>query len=130
MSQLFEADVALLHIAGGAARITPPPGTLAQTSPRRAARGRSEDYLLLNLALRTSRHATPAMVDHLSQLSARAYYGTPGSVTSAIREAAAIVNDRLIDANQSEDSPTQFQGNWLCAVLRGKDLYIGQAGRG
>jgi hypothetical protein len=70
------------------------------------------------------------MVDHLAQLSAQAYYGTPGSVTSAIREAAAIVNDRLIDTNQREDSPTQFQGNWMAAVLRGQDLYVGQAGRG
>lgn len=130
MPQLFEADVALLHIAGGAARITPPAGTLAQTAPRRAARGRADDYLLLNMALRTSRHATPSMIDHLAQLSSRAYYGTPGSVTSAIREAAAIVNDRLVDANQREETPTQFQGNWMGAVLRGRDLYIGQAGRG
>ncbi|MGD8634065.1 MAG: hypothetical protein PVF85_10875 [Anaerolineales bacterium] len=130
MPQSFEADVALLHIAGGAARITSPPGTLAQTAPRRSARGRADDYLLLNLSLRVSRRATPAMIDHLGQLSAQAYYGTPGSVTSALREAAAMVNDRLIDANQSEDSPTQLQGNWMAAVLRGQDLYIGQAGRG
>lgn len=130
MPESFEADVALLHIAGGAARITPPAGTLAQTAPRRAARGRSEDYLLLNLALRASRHATPAMVDHLAQLSAGAYYGTPGSVTSALREAAAMVNDRLLDAYQREDQPIQFQGNWMGSVLRGRDLYIGQAGRG
>lgn len=130
MSKSFEADVALLHIAGGAARITPPAGTLAQTAPRRAARGRTEDYLLLNLALRASRHATPGMVDHLAQLSAKAYYGTPGSVTSALREAAAIINDRLLDANQEQDHPTQFQGNWMAAILRGQDLYIGQSGRG
>lgn len=130
MPQSFEADVALLHIAGGAARITSPPGTLAQTAPRRSARGRADDYLLLNLALRTSRHATPAMIDHLAQLSAQAYYGTPGSVTSALREAAAIVNDRLIDTNQREETPTQLQGNWMAAVLRGQDFYIGQAGRG
>jgi hypothetical protein len=130
MPESFEADVALLHIAGGAARITPPAGTLAQTAPRRAARGRADDYLLINLSLGASRHAAPSMVDHLAQLSSGAYYGTPGSVTSALREAAAMVNDRLLDANQREDQPTQFQGYWMGAVLRGRDLYIGQAGRG
>jgi hypothetical protein len=91
MPHSFEADVALLHIAGGAARITSPPGTLAQTAPRRAARGRANDYLLLNLSLRANRHATPGMIDHFAQLSAQTYYGTPGSVTSALREAAAMV---------------------------------------
>lgn len=130
MSNSFEADIALLNVAGGAARITPPAGTLAQTAPRRAARGRGEDYLLLNLGTHANRHATPGMIDHLAQLSARAYYGTPGSVTSAIREAAATVNDRLLDANQKQDAPTQIQGHWMAAVLRGRDLYIGQAGRG
>jgi hypothetical protein len=130
MPHSFEADVALLHIAGGAARITSPPGTLAQTAPRRAARGRANDYLLLNLSLRANRHATPGMIDHFAQLSAQTYYGTPGSVTSALREAAAMVNDRLIDANQREETATQFQGNWMAAVLRDQDLYIGQAGRG
>ena len=47
MVHTLEADIALLHIAGGGARITPPPGTLAQTAPRRAARGRKEEMLLI-----------------------------------------------------------------------------------
>ena len=97
MPKSFDADVALLHIAGGGARITPPPGTLAQTAPRRSARGRSDDYLLLNLRLRSPRPVTPGHLDHLAKLAANAYYGAPGTVTSALREAAAIINDHLID---------------------------------
>jgi hypothetical protein len=130
MSQTYEADVALMHIAGGAARITPPPGTLAQTAPRRSARGRSEDYLLLTLRLQSPRPVTPGHLDHLAKLSGEAFYGTPGTVTSALREAAAIVNDRLIDSNQSDEAPTHLQGSLLTAILRGGDLYIGQSGMG
>jgi hypothetical protein len=130
MPKSFEADVALLHIAGGAARITPPPGTLAQTAPRRSARGRADDYLLLNLRLRSPRPVTPGHLDHLAKLAANAYYGAPGTVTSALREAAAIINDHLIDSNQSAAEPTNLQGSLLSAVLRAGDLYIGQSGIG
>ncbi|TFH35982.1 MAG: hypothetical protein E4G99_06050, partial [Anaerolineales bacterium] len=101
MSETYEADVALMHLAGGAARFTPPPGTLAMTAPRRSARGRSDDYLLLTLRLRSPRPVTPGHLDHLAKLAGEAFYGTPGTVTSALREAAAIVNDRLIDSNQN-----------------------------
>ncbi len=130
MSQNFEADVALMHIAGGAARITPPPGTLAQTAPRRSARGRSDDYLLLTLRLHSPRPVAPGHLDHLAKLSADAFYGAPGTVTSALREAASIVNDHLIDSNQSGSEPTNLQGSLLSGVLRGGDLYIGQSGIG
>ncbi len=130
MSQSYEADVSLMHIVGGAPRITSPPGTLAQTAPRRSARGRSDDYLLLTLRLRSSRAVTPGHLDHLAKLAADAFYGTPGTVTSALREAAAVINDHLIDSNQSDPEPSNLQGSLLIAVLRGGDLYIGQSGMG
>lgn len=130
MSQSYEADVALMHIVGGAARITPPPGTLAQTAPRRSARGRADDYLLLTLRLSSPRPVTPGHLDHLAKLAANAFYGAPGTVTSALREAAAIVNDHLIDSNQGDSEPTNLHGSLLSAILRGGDLYIGQSGVG
>jgi len=130
MTQPFEADIALIHIAGGAARLTSPPGTLALSAPRRTARGRGDDFLLLNLSLQSSRPISPGYLDHVVRMAADAYYGTPGSVTSALREAAALVNDQLVDANQDEAEPTNYQGNLMSAVLRGKDLYFGQSGIG
>jgi len=130
MAQPFEADIALIHIAGGAARLTSPPGTLALTAPRRSARGRGDDFLLLNLSLQSSRPVSPGYLDHIVRMAADAYYGTPGSVTSALRETAALVNDQLVDANQDDAEPTNYQGNLMSAVLRGKDLYFGQSGVG
>jgi hypothetical protein len=130
MSQILEADVALLHIVGGGARLTSPPGTLAQTAPRRSARGRDQDYFFINLNLRGASPASPSHLDHLASLASAAYYTTPGSVTAAMREAIAALNDQVIDSNQTNDQPAAFQGYVLCAVLRGMDLYIGQSGLG
>ncbi|UCF60331.1 MAG: protein phosphatase 2C family protein [Anaerolineaceae bacterium] len=130
MALTLEADVALLHIAGGGARVTPPPGTLAQTAPRRAARGRREDMLFITLGLISPRSTPPGLIDHLARLTAQAYFGTPGSVTFALREAAAIFNDHILDANEGEDEIMQLQGHMVAGVLRGKDLYIAQCGNG
>jgi hypothetical protein len=130
MGLSLETDVAFLHIAGGAARITPPPGTLAQTAPRRVARGRSQDMLFLNIGLDAPQSASPSFIDHMARLAADAYYGTPGSVTSALRESAAVINDHLVDMNQGEDGSKQHHGRLMAGVLRENDLYLAQCGSG
>src|SRR3989304_4419111 len=89
MPQHFEADVLLLHIAAGAARSTPPPGSLAQTAPRRAARGRGDDLTFITLDLRSASTVSPGHTDQLARLAVEAFYGPPGSVTAALRGEAA-----------------------------------------
>jgi hypothetical protein len=126
----LEADVAFVHIAAGAARVTPPAGTLAQTAPRRSARGRSEDMLLLSLGISSSQTLTPGLVDHLARQAADSYYTTNGSVTAALRAAAAVVNDHLHDLNQTEAGSLRVAGRLMMGVLRGGDLYLAQAGAG
>ncbi len=126
----LDADVALLHVAGGEARVTAPPGTLASTPPRRAGRGRAEDLLFLTLSLVGPRPVSPGLVDHLAQLAADSFYGTPGSVTAALRQAAEEINDNLLDANQDPREPRQLEGRLMAGVLRGHDLFLAQCGVG
>ena len=130
MATTFEADVALIHIAGGSSRTTPPPGTIAQAAPRRAARGRSDDLLFLNLSLLPDHTIAPGLTAHLTHLGADAYYGNPGSVTLGLRETATIINDHLLDANQSEMISSKLQGRLLIGILREKSFYIAQCGPG
>jgi hypothetical protein len=130
MPTTFEADVALIHIAGGSSRTTPPPGAIAQAAPRRAARGRADDLLFLNLSLLPDHTVAPGLTAHLAHLGADAYYGTPGSVTLGLREAAATINNHLLDANQSEMISSKLQGRLLIGILREKSLYIAQCGPG
>jgi hypothetical protein len=130
MAERLEADVALIHIAGGDARVTPPPGTLAQTAPRRAARGRADDMLFLSISVQTVRSIPAGLLDHLARLGTEAYFGTPGTVTSALRESAAAINDHLLSANQGQAESMQFEGRFLAAVLREGDVYLAQCGPG
>ncbi|HSB89973.1 MAG TPA: PP2C family serine/threonine-protein phosphatase, partial [Anaerolineales bacterium] len=130
MAERLEADVALIHIAGGDSRVTPPPGTVAQTAPRRAARGRAEDMLFLTVSVQTVRSIPAGLLDHLARLASEAYFGTPGTVTAALREAASAVNDHLLSANQGQAESMQFEGRLLAAVLREGDLYLAQCGPG
>lgn len=130
MPQSLEADVALIHIAGGGARITPPPGTIAQAAPRRAARGRTDNLIFLSLGLHSPRPVPPTYMDQLVRLSAEVYFSTPGSVTAALRAAVGAINDRLLDANRGTEEPTHIQGRLTIGVLRGSGLYLAQSGMG
>jgi hypothetical protein len=130
MPTTFEADVALIHIAGGSSRNTPPPGSIAQAAPRRAARGRSDDLLFLNLSLHPDHTVAPGLTAHLAHLGADAYYGTPGSVTLGLRETALTINQQLLDANQAEMISSKLQGRLFSGILRGKSLYLAQCGTG
>ena len=130
MPAALEADVALVHIAAGAARVTPPAGTLAQAAPRRAARGRGDDMLLLSLGLSASQALSPGLTDHLAHKASESYFLTSGSVTAALRAALAVVNDHLHDLNQAESGGLRVAGRMMLAVLRGGDLYLAQAGAG
>jgi hypothetical protein len=130
MPPALEADVALVHIAAGAARVTPPAGTLAQAAPRRAARGRTDDMLLLSLGLSASQPLSPGLTDHLAHKASESFFLTSGSVTAALRAALAVVNDHLHDLNQSESGGLRVAGRMMLAVLRGGDLYLAQAGAG
>jgi len=127
MSATLEADVALIHIAAGAPRLSPPPGTLAQTPPRRAARGRGEDMLFLTVGASTG---GPAPLEPVARQAAAAYFGTPGTITAALRAAADVVNQRLLAANQRDTGTVPVEGRLMAAVLRGNDLYLAQSGDG
>jgi len=130
MMNSLEADVALLHIAGKAARITPPAGTLAQAAPRRSARGRGDDLFFITIGVQAPSAAPQNLLDSLSKTAAEAYYGTPGSVTSALREAAATINDRMLDLNRNTYENAPLHVRTMIAVMRGEDLYVAQCGAG
>jgi hypothetical protein len=130
MPDKLEVEVAHIHIAGGAPRITPPPGALAEIAPRRAARGRAEDVLFLNLNLTTPEPASPGLADHLARMAADAYFGTPGSVTAALREAAMEINSHLQNLARDMEKPRVAQGRMIAAVLRGKSVFVAQCGSG
>jgi len=130
MTTDLQTDVGLLHVAGGAPRSTPPPGTLARAAPRRPARGRADDLLFITVQVQASGRVPPGMLDHLAQSGADVFYRTPGSVTSALREVMLEVGDELANAGRAQEPAARYLGRVVAAVMRDDNLYMAQCGPG
>ncbi len=121
---LLEAEVAYLHLIDGTRQPEVPPGFAVHTAPRKAARGRDRDVLMVGLYL------SPGAPTDLMDLVANTYFGTPGSVTAAARTTFAAVSARLHDHNRYPPSAGPVNGGLCCAILRGSDLYVALSGAG
>ena len=133
MSPVLEAVTRLLNVAGGHALPDDPAGFAVLAAPRKAARGREQDALFLCLGLRARDAIAPERYDELLNLAAVTFFGSPGSVTSALRQAVIAVNQKLLDNNLSAGQPggaPPMQGGLIAASLREADLYAVQAGPG
>jgi hypothetical protein len=127
----LEADTCLLQVTSGHSQAEEPPGLAVFSAPRRAARGREKDALYLCLHLR-GRNPLPAnKYTELLDLATQTFFGSPGSVTSALRQAVVAVNQNLLAGNLGAASGgLPAQGGLVAAVLRGADLYAVLSGPG
>lgn len=89
------------------------PGLLAITPPRKAARGREQNNLILYLALSGNISLTTVEVMQLTNDAASVFYQSPGSLTSAMRGAANDINAKLLARNLS----TASQGEHVLGLL-------------
>jgi hypothetical protein len=95
------------------------PGLLAITPPRKTARGREQNTLILYLALSGNTPLTTAEVMQLTNEAASLFYQSPGSLTSAMRNAANDINAKLLARNLSTASQGQHVlGLLVLAALR------------
>ncbi|RJP51703.1 MAG: hypothetical protein C4583_08065 [Anaerolineaceae bacterium] len=105
------------------------PGLAAFVPPRKAARGRERETLLVSLLLNGN---VPFLNEEYEKLTgdvAAAYYNTHGALTTALRAAAASVNQALLERNLSTSGRGQYVIGWLTLVaLRESQLTILQCG--
>lgn len=89
------------------------PGLMAVTPPRRTARGREHDTLIVYLML--AGNATPSSFElhDLLRDTATKFHQTPGSLTFAMRKAAENINTALLERNHS----TTGRGLYALGVL-------------
>jgi len=120
VTESTKANISLLHVAGGQGRNSPPPGTLALSPPRKSARGRSHDFLFVSLKLLGN--GGEGRASRLAQVAAQAFFGTPGSVTAALRQATMAVNQELVDAS--------LEAGMVVGALRSENLYFSECGTG
>ncbi|MBE9523617.1 MAG: hypothetical protein IMY76_00865 [Chloroflexi bacterium] len=107
------------------------PGLHIAVPPRRSARGRSSERLIIFLTLvgnaPLSTSNSKKIVAHLEQV----YYQTPGSSTAAMRSIAEWLNDYFLKRNQGATGRgIQIAGLLTLVVVRANRLYIAQSGPG
>jgi hypothetical protein len=124
MSASLDSLVGELQITAGA-RQSMTPATQVVTAPRRAARGRAADtlYVLVEVG-----GAASGVLGEMIQRLRDAYWATPGSVTAALRAAITAGGEWLMDRNLNAPAPDRQNGGLSCAVLRGSEVIIAQAG--
>lgn len=123
-------DLNLLHLAHRIGQDQPTlPGVHTAAPPRRPARGRRLDRLILYLVLSGNAPLSSEDQDQLLARLAQTYYKTPGSVTSAMRIVAEGLNQFLLDRNlRSASSGQQCLGLFTPITVREDHLYLAQCG--
>ncbi len=130
MTTKFDLVLLPLSVQGGTDQSVMP-GLHVAVPPRRTARGRSSERLIIFLTLvgnaPLSTADTKKTVTHLEQV----YYQTPGSSTAAMRSLAEGLNDYLLKRNQNgTNRGLHAAGLLTLVVVRSDRLYIAQSGLG
>ncbi len=124
----YEALVGYLYVVGGRSISAPPPGTLVEVAPKKAARGRETDTFFALILPSGETVAPAAFYEQMARLGADQYFGSSGSVTAGIKTVFTYLNTELYTHNSSD--PRHYEASMICAVLRGVDLYVGKVGSG
>ncbi len=115
------------------------PGLLVVSAPRKAARMRSQDQLVLycklhsiasssNPAAPSGAAITPQQLKEILTRLADTYFTFSGSITAGLRVVAARLNDFLLNRNLKSAQEGQTVGRLNMAVLHGDRLVIGHVG--
>jgi len=101
------------------------PGLLAVTPPRKTARGREHDNLIVYLMLSGNATFSEAELKGLINNTATAFYQTTGSLTFAMRKAAENINSVLLERNLSTTGRGQYAlGLLVLAVVRAEQCTL------
>ena len=84
------------------------PGLLALTPPRRAARGREKDSLILYLMLSGNAAFSAHEIAQFNNNAANTFYQSAGTLTTAMRKAAESVNAALLERNLASTGRGQY----------------------
>ena len=105
------------------------PGLLTMTPPRRTARGREDDHLVIYLTFSGNVPISSSEYNQTATQLAQRFYQAAGSLTSAIRTAAGSLNQSLVERNLRTTGKGQYIiGRLILGVLRGSQFTFAQCG--
>ena len=128
MSESF--DLHLMPVARLAGQEQPElVGLHVAKAPRRAARGRDADRLVIYFAMEGNASLPPGKHEEMLDRLAKVYFKTSGSVTAALRMTAEELNKLLFERNlRSEGSDHPGVGLLTLVVLRDNQAFLSQSG--
>ncbi|MEJ5224074.1 MAG: hypothetical protein WHV44_06415 [Anaerolineales bacterium] len=101
------------------------PGLLAAVPPRRTARGRENDRLLICLSITGNVRTRPADYAEMTRQMADRYYSLSGAVTSALKSTAEALNAFLLERNIRMGGRGQAAtGLLVMGALRDNQLFL------
>ena len=128
MNSSLDLNLYLLAQQGGVVA-SELPDLYAVTAPRRTARGRESDSLIIYLSITGNSPLSPEAHKQLLEQLAHKFYKTAGSLTFALRTIAEALNLYLLDRNlRSTNVGRQGIGQLLLVALRADTLYMVQCG--
>jgi hypothetical protein len=127
MPNLLDIDLLPLYRRAGQDQAIAP-GLLVARKPRRPARSREADQLILHLALTGNATLPLDLQDKLLAELVKTYYDANGSVTAALRTTVETLNQLLLKRNLQSAGNQQMIGILTLATLRGDQLYLAQSG--
>ncbi|HCE16669.1 MAG TPA: hypothetical protein DEQ80_02300 [Anaerolinea thermolimosa] len=102
-----------------------PAGWYAAGAPRRAARLRAQDRLMLFFAQSGTAPLSPHVQQEMLSRLAETYFTAAGSVTSGMRVTAERLNEFLLNRNlRAARQGGQVIGNLAMAVMHGETIYL------
>lgn len=105
------------------------PGLLTLVPPRRTARGRENDRLVIYLSFSGNDPFSASEYNQTAAQMGRQFYQSAGSVTSAIRSVAETLNQLLVDRNLRTTGKGQYIiGRMILGVLHGSQFVFAQCG--
>jgi hypothetical protein len=98
---------------------------MAAVPPRQVARGRDQDRLVVHLQLAGKAVLSSGDVVQAASRAARAFFATPGTITSALRSAAEAINDHLHERNRQSPGQGMYAVGYLAlASIRESEMTI------
>lgn len=114
----FDLNILPIHRQNGQ-EFADLPGLLAVAPPRKSARGRDKDSLVLYLMLTGNADFSTAEIQRLTNDAASLFHQTAGSLTSAMRKVAENINAALLERNLATSGRGQYAlGSLILAVVR------------
>ncbi|HRE46524.1 MAG TPA: hypothetical protein PLD47_02270 [Aggregatilineales bacterium] len=126
MSDVLEALVGYVLIAGGRAVSAPPPGAIVELPPRKTQRGREQDTFFALIVPAGKTHQPAPFYEGLVRYAADLYFRAGGSVTSGLRDVLNAINQQLLDHTANTGNKAEI--GMAAVVLRGAEIYLAKAG--